>query len=152
MNQHKKARKRRRRRQEKKRQGYPIKLGGTTYFMTPPKRPDMEEFESWIREHRRSPLDIAKANLDGLTESQQAVLLREALARESAIPNAISEAEYAAAGDTREGAAMLFWLMIRNRHPEVKLDDIEGIVESATDEEFRKLLDEREKMSETLGE
>jgi len=124
--------------------GHPIKLGGDTYYVKPPSRDGIAEFEKFVLDHRLSPLDIAKSKLEGLTPEQQRDLLREALARESSMPNAITEADFAAALDTREGAAMMFWLMIRENHPGITLERIETIVENATETEFQRLLDQRD--------
>ncbi len=124
--------------------GYPMELGGRTYYLLPPGRDGVRQMEEFILKHRRSPLDIAKAKLDGLTPDQQLALLRDALARESSMPTAITDADFAAALDTREGAAMMFWLMVRKNHPDVALSEIDAIVESATEEEFMQMLAQRD--------
>ena len=138
----------RRNRNKKKRKlpGFPLRLGSKTYYMTPPDQDGMRQLENWILEHRQSPLDIAKTKLDGLTPEQQNALLAEALRMEATLPNSITEDEYAAMLDTREGAAMTFWLMLRKNHPEVQLEDVESIVEQATAEEFDRMLQDRDKV------
>lgn len=127
--------------------GHPITLGGTTYTMRTPGHQAIQAFEAFVLEHRMSPLDIAKTKLDGLSPEQQRALLRDALAQESSMPTAISESDFATALDTREGAALMFWLMIRENHPDVSKEQVEGIIEQATDDEFQRLLDERDKMA-----
>jgi len=144
----KRNRKRRKRKDKKPRPpGFPLQLGGKTYYAKPPGRAELEEMEQFILANRRSPLEIAKEQLDGLPVELQKQLLRDALAQESSMRDSISEIEFAAALDTREGAAKMFWLMLRANHPEVKQEDVMGLIEQATDAEFGKLLEQRENFS-----
>ena len=112
----------------------------------PPDRSGMRQMEEFVLKNRRSPLDIVKSKLDGLSPEQQEMLLRDALSRESTIPNAISQYEFAAVCDTYEGRSMLFWLMTRSTHPEITREEIDTMFEQATEEEFSCLLADWDKM------
>jgi len=125
-----------------------VTIGSREFELTPPDREGLLLFEEWLRNNRRSPLEVAKANLEGLTKEQQAALLSAALSQESKIAGAISTEEYGQALDTREGSAMMFWIMARRNHPELKREEVLDLVVQASEEEFAKLISMRDGMLE----
>jgi hypothetical protein len=124
--------------------GYPLRIGADIYYLKPPDTSGTREIEDHIKRRRRSPLDIVKTKLDGLSPEMQERLLLAALDREPVFEDFISDRELQEFCDTREGIALMFWLTARENHPTLKLDDFEKIAKSMSDQQFRRALLERD--------
>ena len=128
--------------------GVPFKVSGKTYYMRPPGHAGTQALENWIRERRKSPLELAKLHLDSLNPEQQAMLLDSALAQEARFHGGGTESELDQAADTREGATMLFYYMIRENHPEMTMEDCGEFWAKAADEIFDEFVLARDKIFE----
>jgi hypothetical protein len=129
--------------------GAKVELSGKEYFLLPPNKDDLDEIDKFVRQNRQSPLAIVKDNLDGLDKDQQKDLLRQALEMEASRPKGvIGQMEYAAALDSREGFALMFWLMARRNHPDLQHEDVLPLIMDATQGEFEQLLAQRDGMVE----
>lgn len=130
-------------------QGIKIKLAGREYSLSPPGREELKLLDKYVMEHRQSILQLIKPHLAGLDKDQQQFLLRQALEMEAAKPiGGVSQLEYASVLDTRDGYAFLFWLLARKHQPSITLADVEQLVVDATDDEFARLVAERDWMME----
>jgi len=126
-----------------------VTIGGKRYELTPPGKEELRLLDKFVIKHRRSVLQLAKDNLEGLSADLQQALLRDALQIEAArSPTSVTPVEYGAVLDTREGCAYLFWLMMKRTKPDLTLDEVEEMIQDATDDEFARLIEERDKVQE----
>lgn len=129
--------------------GGTVTIGAKQYNLQPPGREEWNLLDKYVLKNRRSTLKLAKDNLDGLSPELQQSLLRDALqieaSRSVSKPTAL---EYGAVLDTREGCAYLIWLAMRRDHPDMTLERVEELIQQQTDEEFERLLEERDSLEE----
>ena len=93
-------------------------IDGKQYWFEPLTLRDWGLIEQRITQRRPHPLEEAKTQLDGMAEADKRTLLEEALRRATAVSRASSD-EVTQYLSTCEGAAFMFWLSIRKRHPEI---------------------------------
>lgn len=91
-----------------------VTLDGTTYRVSPLRDKDFGAFERWVQQRF---LDVTKQNLEGLTEDQATRQLDRAFERAGSITFVSPEASALMA--SVEGAVFLFWLSVRQEHPDV---------------------------------
>lgn len=137
----------------KSKRGVSVKLGNTTYICRPiTNARDMALLRERVCKRRLTPIEIAMSRSEqlGMSEKDKHALLAAALQQEAKFKDHVTDLDIAQFADTREGFAFTLWLMIRENHPDVKEEDIQDIIERASEEEFQKLMEERDNVTEEV--
>ncbi len=93
-------------------------VGGEEFWLEPLTLEDWATVEKRLVEHRPDPIELAKANLDGLDLATKRELLESAL-RRAVEHNRATVEELKQFIETPEGMALVLWLAIRKRHPQI---------------------------------
>jgi len=95
-----------------------IDFEGKTYRLTPLADQDFGEFQRWMQDNY---IDLAKRNLDGLSEADRSSFLAHAY--DEAAKLTLDSPETLRIMRTVDGAAKLLWLSLRREHPELTFQD-----------------------------
>lgn len=118
--------------------GVPIEIGGKTYLLSTLKAKHWGEAARVLISKRKSPMQIAKENLQGLPEAAQQRLIELAYRDErdgELVPNYKIEQWF----ESVEGAVWNFWKQISQAHPEITIDQAESLLTQLNTQERNKL-------------
>lgn len=96
-----------------------IELSGKKYLLSPMRDRDYGEFQRWVQSRI---IQLAKDNLNGLSEDEKKFLLVHAYEKASNIKE--NSPETLRTIQTIEGAAKLAFIMMRKNHPELTEDRV----------------------------
>ena len=108
------------------------------YYMEPLTLKDWGTIEKHLLAGRRDPIEVARENLEGLSPEEQRMLLEAALDRAIGA-HGVAADELIAYTATPQGMAMMFWLSIRKRHPEIGEDRAAELLGSLGKDELARL-------------
>lgn len=91
-----------------------VELGGRTFRVKPMRDVDNGDFVKWIQDKH---LALAQRNLKGMEDKHARMLLQRAYDKAAAIT--MESPEVLTAVQTIQGIVKLFWLLVRQEHPEV---------------------------------
>lgn len=100
-----------------------LRLRGVEYRLKPMTHADIGEFERWLQDEH---IAITRRNLENEPPEMRGPLLKEAYARASRIHMNSFDGE--AIQSTFEGGSRIFWLCLRQEHPNMTLDDAQRLL------------------------
>lgn len=113
--------------------GFPIELGGTKYMLSPLTVKELGSCEQYLLSQRKTPLQIARENMAGLSDEDKEILLRAAI-KETRSSSKIPAEEVKRWIDTLEGSKYTIWMMIRKNHPEMTMERVSELIDKMLDE------------------
>lgn len=96
-----------------------LRINGDVYRIKPLRDRDYGELEQWLRS---KAMDAARENLNGFSGEDRRTLL--SLAYDKASRMSVTSPDAMEILLSREGAARLVWLGVRQEHPDVKLEQV----------------------------
>jgi hypothetical protein len=112
-----------------------ITLGGRPFRVSPLNFKDFGVLQGWIKDRSPHPVSAIRGHLEGLTESQQAVLLKAAAAMALKWPPRVGSEEANALLGTPEGLTFQLWVVL-NKHQAIAIEEVEELMGSITEEEY----------------
>ena len=128
-----------------------FEVDGKIYRLNYPGVEAKTAMDKWIIENRRSPLQIAKDHLEGLTPEQQTDLLKAAFAQEKLIVSSVSGVEFMQALDSQEGGAIMAYYLFRKHHPEVTKEQAYDLIMHLTSDQFEEYKVARDSLPESMA-
>jgi len=110
-----------------------VEIGGRTYRLAPLTLRDYGEIENRVASRRPDPVAVVRRSLDGLSPAQQEFLLGRAYDKAVAARRATAD-EIDQWKRTPDGFCYLFWLMVRQEHPAMTLEQAAELVEQLAGE------------------
>lgn len=100
-----------------------IRLNGSEYRIKPLTHGDIGEFERWLQDEH---IAITRRNLVNESPEMAEPLLKEAYARASRIN--MNSPDGLAIQSTFEGGSRIFWMSLRQGHPNLSLADVQELL------------------------
>jgi hypothetical protein len=113
-------------------------IGEIDYWLEPLTLSDWGIIEKRLLRERRNPLQLARENLAGLQADEKRALLEAAL-RQAATAQTVTADELMQYTATPRGAALLLWLSLRKRQPEITEPQAAELLAALGEEEFARL-------------
>lgn len=120
----------------------PVLWRGVMRIVSPLRLVDIGTIEHFILNERRrhSPLTIARRKADEFEPAVAAEMLQIATEEERRVPNYVAPDEMQRFLETRAGAALTWWLMLRQHSSHMTFDDIERRMRQLGGDDFEDVL------------
>lgn len=115
-----------------------LTIDGRDYWLSPLRLTDWGLIEARLVAQRRDPLEVAARALDGLPPEAHRPLVEAAL-KAAAAPRAASLDEVLAFTASAEGLALVFWLSLRQRQPQIDQAQAAALLDRLGAEELARL-------------
>lgn len=127
--------------------GLPWTVGDVTYMLRPITLDDYGTIENILLEARKSPIQLAKESLSGLSADLQKALLADALKMEVTRKNYVSSTEIAEFIDSKPGVIYIIWLMLRREQPGMTRERVAELINKLNEDKMQKLIELRDQVS-----